>query len=160
MIKDFFSNSEELDIYVTKQLSHIAPNWELTWDDENEKYQDEDNSFASMINSLFDDLEEIEILENYHEKEDIVAEYVNTFLNWAIYKEGKKWIGAEYRSILEQGSFHDFNQVNLMLAVVGRVSKALLSGQCGFDYMEDGHKKALGDILAIILYHRWDGETF
>lgn len=158
MEKLFFSNSEELEIYVTKQLAHIAPHWELTWNDDSDKYQEEDGSFAYELNKLIDELDKIKIQESYHENEDIVAGYVNTFLNWKIIKDGKKWIGADYNAILEQGGFHDLNQENLMLAVVGRIRTSYQFGQIGFDDMEDGHKKMLGDIIAIILYHRWNGE--
>ncbi len=155
MIREFLSNSEELDIFVTKQLSHIVPNWELIWDEENDKYLEEEDSFAMLLNKLIGDLEETEILEDYHEKEDIVARYVNAFLNWDIVKNGKRWEGAEYRSILNQGGFHDDNQKNLKLCAVGRMRTAMHFGQFGFDNMENGHKKILGDILATILYHRW-----
>lgn len=155
MIKEFLSNSEELDIYVTKQLSHIAPNWELTWNEEIDKYIEEEDSFAMLLNKLIGDLEQTEILEDYHEKEDIVARYVNTFLNWDIVKNGKRWEGAEYRTILNQGGFLDENQENLKFCAVGRIRVALQYGQFGFDDMESGHKKILGDILATILYHRW-----
>ena len=155
MIKEFLSNSEELDIYVTRQLSHVAPNWELTWDEENNRYIEEENSFALLINNLIVDLGNTEILEDYHEKEDIVANYVNVFLNWAIVKKGKRWTGAEYQSILQQGGFHDYNQENLMHGAVGRIRTAMQFGQFGFDDMEYGHKKILGDLLTTILYHRW-----
>lgn len=158
MIKDFFYNSGDLDIYVTKQLPHIAANWELTWDRKNEKYLEEKNSFAAMLNSLIVDLEKIQIPESYHEKEDIVAQYVITFLKWSIVKNGNRWIGDDYDSILGQGGFHDINQENLMFGAVGRISAALQFGQFKFDDVEEGHKKVLGDILTIILYHRWNGE--
>jgi hypothetical protein len=107
---------------------------------------------------LIIDLEETEIYENYHEKEDVVAEYVNTFLNWGVLKDGNKWSGEDYNSILGQGGFHDMNQQNLMFGAAGRIRTALQFSQSGFDDIEYGHKKMLGDILAIILYHRWNGE--
>ena len=160
MVKLFFSNSEELEIYVTRKLSHIAPHWELTWNDENAQYQEEEGSFAKQLNKLIDDLNKTQIHENYHEKEDVVAEYVNTFLNWGVVKEGLKWTGADYNSILDQGGFHDVNQQNLIYGAAGRIHSAFQFGQTGFDDMEQGHKKMLGDILTIILYHRWNGEEF
>lgn len=89
MVKLFFSNSEELEIYVTRKLSHIAPHLGLTWDEESDQYQEEDGSFASQLNRLIEDLNETQIHENYHEKEDVVAEYVNTFLNWGVVKDGR-----------------------------------------------------------------------
>jgi glycyl-tRNA synthetase len=35
---------------VLRQLSHIKHNWELVWDDENEKYEPEEDSYAEKLN--------------------------------------------------------------------------------------------------------------
>ena len=44
-IKDFFNWSDSFDYLVTRQLSHIRSNWELTWNHEEEEYESEEDSY-------------------------------------------------------------------------------------------------------------------
>ncbi len=150
----FFSASDIFDHMVTRQLSHIKSNWELTWDDIEEQFEVEENSYASTLNDLLIELSLLEPPRAYHDNEDQLAEYCKENLNWPIYKEGRFWRGMEYVSILEQGGFDDEEQKNLCLSVAGRLEAALVREQLHFDEMEESHQKILADVMAIILYHR------
>ena len=90
----------------------------------------------------------------YHDNENRLAEYVRKNLKWPIRKEGKRWVGADYSSIIEQGGFDDFDQQDLVLAAAGRIRAAIDHGQQHFDDMEESHRRILGAVISIILYHR------
>ena len=104
------------------------------------------------FNQLIEDLGLVEPPEKYHTNEDGLAEYVIANLNWKINKVNGRWIGADYALILEQGGFHDIE--NLILAAAGRIKAAMDRNQNHFDDMEEFHQKMLADVIAIILYHR------
>lgn len=152
----FFAASDSLDYLVLRPLSHIKPNWELSWGGEDELYMVEEDSFAADLNQLIKDLSFIEVNPNYHLHEDLVAEYQLAKSNWQIKKNGRLWIGHDYQSILEQGGFHDDNQKDLLRASVGRIQAAIKLNQLHFDQMETNHQKMLAGLLSIILFHRWN----
>ena len=91
-----------------------------------------------------------------HDSEDRLAQYVVERLKWNIQKQGLRWVGADYESILEQGGHYDVEQNELILAAAGRIHVALAHGQMHFDQMEESHAHMLGAVLAIILYHKAD----
>jgi hypothetical protein len=155
-IKEFFSWSELFDYMVTRQLSHIRGNWELTRDHVAQEYEAEEDSYAELINRLVIELSELDPPLKYHDNEDRLAEYCKANLNWDIRTVGTRWVGSEYSSILEQGGFSDVNAGNLCLAACGRVKAALDRNQLHFDDMEEFHREMLADVVAIILYHRSD----
>jgi hypothetical protein len=155
-VKTFFRNSDLLDGLALRQLSHVNGNWELTWDESSEQYEPDDDSFAAKVNELVDELETLPPPRKYHDNEDRLAEQVQERLGWKVRKVGGRWVGADYPMMLEQGSFTDFNQRELMLAVAGRIHAAMIRGQMHFDEMDDAHRKMLADVLAIVLYHRAD----
>ena len=154
IIEDFFYKSSFLDMFVLKPLWHIRENWDLYWDPNSKRYAVEEDSFGQDINDLISELENTTPPKNYHENEDILAEYVATRLNWGIKKIKNRWTEADYKSILEQGGFGDIDEKNLVLAASGRIHAAIKFGQNHFDKMEDGHMIILSNILSIILYHR------
>ncbi|MEA5554513.1 hypothetical protein VB713_26630 [Anabaena cylindrica UHCC 0172] len=154
--KKFFGQSDLLDRLVLRQLSHIKHNWELVWDDENEKYEPEEDSYAEKLNQLIEELGRVDPPQKYHENEDCLAEYVVANRYWQINKVNGRWVGADYVGILEQGGFHDIDEVNLILATAGRIKAATDRNQYHFDYMEQSHQEILANVLAIILYHRTD----
>jgi len=151
---DFFKRSDCLDYTVLRQLSHILPNWELSWDFENNKFEIEEDSYAEKLNDLINELDKIKPSRRYHNNEDFLAEYVQRTLNWGIEKVGNRWINEDYHGILEQGGFGDRDEENLVKAAAGRIHLAKKKGQNHFDEMEEGHQKMLAYVLAIILYHR------
>lgn len=152
----FFCNSDHLDKLVLRPLSHIKGNWELTWDKDLNKYIEEGDSFAVDLNLLIDELDRTIPPAKYHDNEDRLAEYVKTFLNWSVVKEGARWVGADYDSLLEQGGFHDIDETNLVLAASGRIQAAKVRGQLHFDDMEKSHRRMLAAVISVILYHRYD----
>lgn len=152
----FFSNSDYLDRLVLRPLSHIKSNWELTWDEDLNKYIEEDDSFAVNLNLLICELDRTTPPAIYHDNEDRLAEYVKTFLNWSVVKVGARWVGADYDSLLEQGGFHDVDETNLVLAASGRIQAAKVRGQLHFDDMEKSHRRMLAAVLSVILYHRYN----
>ena len=153
-MKSFFANSEYLDTDVVRRLSHILGNWELTWDRDNERYCEEEDSYAGTINKLFVDLSLAKPPPRYHDNEDRLAEYVVEHLRWPIRKEGKRWVGEDYAAILQQGGFHDSSEQDLVLAAAGRIQAAVDRNQFHFDDMEESHRRMLGAVITIILYHR------
>jgi hypothetical protein len=152
----FLGDSEYLDRLVLRQLSHINANWELTWDDECSSYRAEEGSFAAKLNAVIGELSDVEPARNYHDYEDVMAEETKFRSKWNIRKENGRWVGADYPSILEQGSMNNLFRTELLRIAAGRISLGVKFGQTRFDEMEDGHRTMLADILAIILYHRTD----
>lgn len=161
--RDYFSNSDCLDYFSTRMLSHINPNWELTWDYKNNRYREEEYSFANLLNKLIDELEDIrDVNIEYHDFEDKLCNNVVKNLKWVIRKKNKHWQekrGAEwlrpvYESILEQGGFSDEDQSNLIYALADRIQAAFKYRQKNFDETEIYHRKIIGAIVAIIIYHK------
>ena len=155
-VRSFFAWSDLLDHGVLRPLSHIHGNWELTWDHESRRYEHEHDSFAEKLNLLIKTLADTQPPSRYYDSEDRLAQYVVEKLKWKIRKQGNRWIGADYESILEQGGFDDIDQAELTLAAAGRIHAALARGQMRFDQMEESHARMLGAVLTIILYHRAD----
>jgi hypothetical protein len=164
MIHSFFACSEWVDRFVLRPLSHIRPNWELTWDVESNRYHPEDDSFADLLNTLIQELENTAPPPRYHDNEDVLAAYVQQNLNWNIRKQGKTWVNADgtrlgpddYLVLLEQGTFNDVNQTELIVAAAGRIRAAIARGQSHFDDMEESHQYLLAGVLSAVLYHRAD----
>ncbi len=152
--KKFFANSDLLDYMVLRPLSHINESWELTWDRQNQEYEREPDTFSSLLIDLITEISQTTAPAKYHGNEDCLAEYVKKSLNWKIHKEGNRWIGSDYESILEQGGFKDLNEKNLVQAATGRIKAAIDRGQIHFDDMEESHQKMLAVVMAIIIYHR------
>lgn len=132
----------------------IRSNWEIIWCHNNQQDKHEEESFAEELNTLIYEISTTPRPIRYHDQEDILASYVIEKLKWPIYKQNGRWVGADYRSILEQGGFDDLNQAELLLAVTGRVHTAIKYGQHHYDDMEQGHREMVAAILAIILYNR------
>jgi len=153
-IKTFFEWSDLFDYLVTRQLSHIRINWELTWDHDEKNYEPEEDSYAGDINNLIIELSKINPPAKYHDNEDRLAEYCISRLGWDIKKIKGRWVGSDYASVLEQGGFDDIDQNNLLKAACGRVKAALEREQLHFDDMEKFHQMMLANVLAVILYHR------
>lgn len=153
-MKSFFRKSDWLDRMSLRPLSHIRHNWELTWDDANDRYLHESDSYAELLNNLIDELGTVNPPAKYHDNEDRLAEYTRDHLGWPIRKVSGHWVGADYQSILEQGGFDDVSEKDLMLAAAGRIKAAQVRGQNHFNEMEEGHQSMLAAVLAIILYHR------
>jgi len=151
---NFVKHSELFDYMVTRPLDHILPNWELTWDDDTDRFIPEKDSFAEKVNEMLDELVAMPIPDKYHDNEDILAEYVQKHHNWNIFKVKGRWISCDYREILNQGSFGDADQKNLLAAAKGRIAAAIQHGQTKFDDMEYGHQRILAMVLASILYQR------
>lgn len=156
VMTEFFGHSDYLDHMVTRPLSHIKHKWKLTWDQANMQYKPEENSYADLLNRLIKELDSVTIPNNYHNNEDELALYVLNNLRWSIKKVGVRWEGVDYDSILEQGGFHDIDQSHLLIASAGRIHTARKYGQMHFDEMEESHRRMLGALIAIILYHRSD----
>ncbi|MGL1957882.1 MAG: hypothetical protein OCD00_11275 [Colwellia sp.] len=153
---DFFDRSDFLDYEVLRPLSHIRGNWELCVGSGEYHFEDEEGSFAKELSELIDELDSTEIPLRYHDNEDTLAEYVRDKFNTEIKKVGNRWVGQEYQIILQDAGFFDFNEKNLVQSAKGRIVAATKFGQNHYDDMEDGHRKILAIILALILYHRVD----
>ena len=161
-IKEFFAPSNFMEHEVLRPLSHIRANWELQIDYETGCYLEEEGSFASLFNTLVDELTTSQPPPRYHDNEDRLGEYVQKHLNWKIRKFGNSWVNqdgsrlnpSDYLALLEQGGFNNQGIQNLILAASGRVEAAIRQGQMHFDDMERSHQVILAGVLAAILYHR------
>jgi len=153
---NFFNQSDVFDHEALRPLSHIRGNWELTWDSERNRYFEEENSYANVVNNLLEELEQCDPPSKYHDNEDRLAYYVIKKLKWPIKKVGGRWVGEDYEIILEQGGFDDCGQKDLVLAAAGRIRAAVIHGQTHFDEMEQSHQHMLAAVISIILYHRTD----
>jgi hypothetical protein len=91
----------------------------------------------------------------YHDNEDVLAEAVRIRLGWDIQKMGSRWAGAPYLVILEQGAIRTGLVCELVLAAAGRVIAARKRGQMHFDDMEFHHRQILADVIAVILFCRY-----
>ncbi len=154
IMKSFFARSDSLDRDVLRPLSHILPYWETTWNATEQKYSEEDDSYAAELNALIEELAAAAPPAKYHDNEDRLAEYVVKHLKWPIRKEGNRWVGEDYDVILQQGGFHDLDEQDLVLAAAGRIRAAIDRGQTHYDQMEDSHRRMLAAVLSTILYHR------
>lgn len=151
---NFFERSELLDYEVLRPLSHIRGNWELSSGTGDFHFEVEDDSFAKELSDLIDELDMTEIPKRYHDNEDQLVEYVRDRFDEEIKKVGSRWVGRDYQIILQDAGFFDFNEENLVQSAKGRIIAAQKFGQSHYDEMEQGHRKMLGVILALILYHR------
>lgn len=152
--KEFFGGNELFDCLCLRPLSHINGNWDISWDSDVEEYSSEEKSYADQVNFLLAEIGEVVPPKKYHDNEDCLAFYVIEALGWDLNKKGNRWVGADYRHILEQGGFRDIDQKNLALAAAGRVKAAVDRGQKSFDDMEVSHQNMLAAVISIILYHR------
>jgi len=153
-IRKFFAHSNVLDYLVLRPLSHIAQNWEMTWDPVANFYEPEVDSFAADVNAVIELIATKPTPERYHDNEDYLAEHVVRELRWPIQKKGTFWVGEDYDCILEQGGFGDLNQSNLISASSGRVHAAFKHGQTHIDDMEECHRNMLTALMTITIYHR------
>lgn len=153
-IRSFFARSDYLDRMALRPLSHIAGGWDVCWDAAAERYEPEEDSFAEDLNFVIDAMAGTSRPVSYHDDEDVLAENLLRDLHWPIQEKNGRWVGADYASILEQGSFRDYGQQRLLSAATGRVYAALDFGQSHFDEMEEGHMQMLAQLITIIIYHR------
>lgn len=161
-IRSFFSASDFLEHEVLRPLSHIRGGWELYVDHATGRYEDEEDTFAWLLNRLIDELSSIVPPAKYHDSEDRLAEHVQDSLNWKIKKVGNQWVNengarlapSDYLAALEQGGFQINGEKDLIEAASGRVAAAIRHGHKHFDEMERGHQVILAGVLATILYHR------
>lgn len=162
-IRAFFAKSSWLDQVVLRPLSHIAPYWELQWNDDLQKYQPEEESFAEDVNALIEVLAAILPPESYHDNEDVaVLEFLKRH-KWPVVKRGRMWTGEkfDYAAALEHGSFQLAVQSELLQAASGRIHIAIKYKQHHFDEMDDAHFWMLGSLLTILLYQGYcSGNTF
>jgi len=134
----FFSQSDELGYLVLRPLSHIRANWELSWN--GDEYAHEDDSYAELLNKLITELSTVNSPKKYHDNEDALVSFAKKHLK-DIEKFGRLWKGGDdHRLILQEGSFSDVDEKNLVLASAGRVKAVISRNQITFDEMEDLHK--------------------
>ncbi len=160
-VRAFFAASEWVDREVLRPLSHIRPNWELSWDAEASCYKPEDDSYAGLLNALIDRLDTCSPPAHYHDNEDRLGERVRAWAGSRIQKLGRQWVGEDgsrltpdtYLWLLEQGGFGKQGWGDLILAAAGRIQAAIDRGQSHYDEMEESHRYMLAGVLANILYH-------
>lgn len=152
-VRLFFSRSDSLDYLALRPLSHIAANWEATWD--GNSYRPEVDSFAADLNVVIEAIAQSPRPKEYHDHEDNIIRKLQN-IGWPIQKKGKLWITKDYQHLLEQGAFDDKDQFNLISSAAGRTHAALdRANQQHFDEMDDRHQWMISGIISIIIYHRY-----
>lgn len=162
-IRLFFAASDFLEHEVLRPLYHTRNGWELYVDSDTGRYEDEEDTFAWLLNHLIDELGRAEPPTKYHDSEDGLAEHVQKSLNWRVKKHENVWKNEsgerlhpnDYLATLEQGGFRFDGDRDLLDAAAGRVAAAIRHGHIHFDEMERGHQVILAGVLAAILYH-WE----
>jgi len=148
------------DEEVTKPLEHIAHNYELTWDHEAQRFEEEELSFAPILNSLIDELAKTSSYADYHQfvDDELLA---SSFANEVIYLEGKLWRETKTQEplnpedighYLEQHTMGGYLPVNLTKSVSSRIRAAQKAGVENWDDLDDGHRKMLAELIVVILY--------
>lgn len=154
---EFFDRSHLLDYEVLRPLSHIRYKWELLpGAADGFHFELEEDSFSKELSELIDELDATPIPARYHDNEDRLAEYVRDKFEQEIEKVGHRWLGKDYRIILQDAGILDIDEKNLVQSAKGRIVAAQKRNQNHYDDMEPGHRKMLAVILALILYHRAD----
>lgn len=153
-IRDFFYNSEQLDYMVLRPLSHLNGDWELLWDEQNERYEQDGNTFANLLNELIEEIAKTTPPKNYHHYEDSLIELAKKKLNWNIQKDAGRWTVKDYRAPLVEGAYFDFKQEKLIQAASGRIQAAIARGQTEYDTMDNGHQFILSVVMSIIVFQR------
>jgi hypothetical protein len=101
-VRAFFACSTWLDHMVLRPLSHIAPSWETSWNDDDNRYEPEAFSFADDLNRVIDLVATCPRPLKYHDHENLLVEAVIRKRKWPLQKKGSRWIVADYASILER----------------------------------------------------------
>ena len=81
-ISAFFKQSELFDYMVTRPLSHIVPNWELTWNLKENRVEPEEDSLAEEVNRLLDEISEVQPPKEYHANEDVLASFRREYFSY------------------------------------------------------------------------------
>jgi hypothetical protein len=158
----FFSCSDLVRYEILRPLSHILPNWKLSWSFDDKRYESEDDSFASLLNDTIDELESCVPPARYHDNENALAEHVQKHLNWGIRRQGNIWVSRhgkrlapdDYIATLQQGGFYDIDERKLIFATAGRIQAALQHRQNHYDDVEESHRRIIAGAMCSILYHR------
>ncbi len=144
---------------VTRPLSHVRSNWELTENKSGTGFRREEDSYAEPLNQLFAELDELTPPEKYHANEDKLALYLVKKCSWNIVKDGNKWRMTngekiDYALLIEQGcSGRSENVQEMKYALVGRMVAAQDRGQHRFDQMEKHHRKIFAAAISVVLFH-------
>lgn len=159
-ISNFIGWTICFDLEVTKPLEHIAHNYELTWDHDAQKFEEEELSFAPVLNLLIDELAKTPSYDHYHKfvDDELMA---SRFANEVIYLEDKRWRESKTREplkpedighYLEQHTIGGYIPRNLTKSVSSRIRAAQKAGVNNWDDLDDGHRKMLAELIVVILY--------
>jgi hypothetical protein len=161
----FFARSDWLDYAVLRRLSHVAGNWELTYD--GDFYKPEDDSLADHLNVLIEEIGKTFPPKNYHHYENILAsQHYDTKSGGVILSKSKRiWLNSATKKpipkeqlgfYIEQGAIGNSDVPELVIAAAGRIATAMKHGVEHFDDLDSGHMSMLAEIMTIILFVRSD----
>lgn len=165
--KGFFADSAYLDYAALRPLSHVAPNWELTWDSSMGEYEAEEGSLAAHLNVLIEQVARSVPPTDYHSHENRLAQLYARVGGGRFHlsKSGKLWIDSQTNKptskemvghMIEQASSGSDDVPDLVLACAGRVATAMRFGVRHFDDLDDGHLAMLAVLIAVVLFRRSD----
>jgi len=149
------------DEHVTKPLEHIAGHWELSWDIDNNQFEEEAGSFSPLINQLINELARTPAHKEYHKFVDADLAASKYAAN-EIALQNKKWIDSRTRKPLTPESIGYFLEQtangwslrNIILSIASRIRAAQKAGVKNWDELDDGHKDMLAQLIVVVLYMR------
>lgn len=147
-----------MDGTVTRPLSHIAPHWELIWQDKERRYLDEEYSLGSHFNDLIEDISVSPKPKNYHRYMDNHLIYRSDIVLknkiWCDVSTDDKIDVEMMGHYISQEAIGDLEAKNLILAAAGRIEVSRKLGFENYDELDDNHMGMLAQILTSILYCR------
>jgi len=163
----FFANSDWLDRAVLRPISHVAGNWELTWNTHADRYEPESDSLADHLNVLIHDMAASKPPADYHHYENKLAISYDDVKSgrFKLNRSRKLWIDTATNlpvskdmvgHMIEQATCGHYDVPDLVLSAAGRVATSLRFGVSHFDDLDDGHLEMLSVIMTDILFRRSD----
>lgn len=161
----FFEDSDTLDHATLRPISHVAPNWELTWDSTSDRYEEEEDSLAAHLNKLIEEISNLVPPTDYHALENQHAINYEGVASGRFYLDGKLWRDQQTGQLvdkdfvghmIEQATCGHYDVPDLVLSAAGRISTALKFGVDHFDKLDRGHMEMLSVIITDILFRRSD----
>lgn len=161
----FFENSDILDHAVLRPISHVAPNWELTWDLSSGRYEEEEDSLAAHLNKLIEEISHSLPPQDDHALENQYAINYEGVASGRFHLDGKLWRDRQTGKLvnkdfvghmIEQATCGHYDVPDLVHSAAGRVSTALQFGVDHFDKLDRGHMEMLSVIITDILFRRSD----
>ncbi|MEO1100252.1 MAG: hypothetical protein AAFW65_00245, partial [Pseudomonadota bacterium] len=122
--------------------------------------EEEELSFAPVLNTLIDELAKTPSYADYHQfvDDELLA---SRFAKAVIHLEGKRWKETKTNEplrpqdighYLEQHALGGCSLINLKKSISSRIRAAQKIGDKNWDELDDGHRKMLAELIVVVLY--------